>query len=173
MALVHPENQYLDLLKQILEKGDKKVDRGTGDASFSLFGAQMRFDLSEGFPMLTTKKVFWKGVVEELYWFMSGQSNVSYLTRKGVHIWDDYPYNIYNKKIPGELTKEQFIEKLKTDDAFAKAHGELPKIYGELWRRWPTRSGRTIDQLKWVVEELKADPNAHNLIVNSWNPEYL
>ncbi|MEJ0021129.1 MAG: thymidylate synthase [Candidatus Doudnabacteria bacterium] len=169
----HPEYQYLDLLKQILEKGDRKVDRGTGDASFSLFGAQMRFDLSMGFPMLTTKKVFWKGVVEELYWFISGQSNVSYLTRKGVHIWDDYPYKIYNKKNPG-LTKEEFVQKMIDDDAFAKEHGELPRIYGEMWRRWPTRTpGRTIDQLAWAIQELKDDPNAHNLIVNSWNPEYL
>lgn len=168
----HPEYQYLDLLQEILDKGYRKVDRGTGDASFSVFGRQIRFDLSKDFPLLTTKKVFWKGVVEELYWFMSGQSNVAYLAGKGVHIWDDYPYKIYNKKHPG-LTKDEFIKKLVEDEAFAKQHGELPRIYGELWRRWPTRTGRTIDQLKWVIDEIKEDPNAHNLIVNSWNPEYL
>lgn len=168
----HPEYQYLDLLREILERGFRKVDRGTGDASFSVFGRQIRFDLSKDFPLLTTKKVFWKGVAEELYWFMSGQSNVSYLARKGVHIWDDYPYKIYNIKNPG-LTKEEFIKKLTEDEVFAKEHGELPRIYGELWRRWPTKTGRTIDQLKWVVDEIKEDPNAHNLIVNSWNPEYL
>jgi thymidylate synthase len=171
---MHQEFQYLDLLKEILDKGFRKVDRGTGDASYSLFGKQIRFDLSKEFPLLTTKKVYWKGVVEELYWFMSGQSNVSYLTRKNVHIWDDYPYKIYNKKFPNQLTKEEFVKKLTEDDAFAKEHGELPRIYGELWRRWPTRTpGRTIDQLAWAVQELKDDPNAHNLIVNSWNPEYL
>lgn len=174
----HPEYQYLDLLKEIQEKGFRKVDRGTGDASYSLFGKQIRFDLSKGFPLLTTKKVFWKGVLEELYWFASGQNNVSYLTRKGVHIWDDYPYKIYNKKAEAgslpKLTKDEFIEKLKTDDAFAAEHGILPRIYGELWRHWPTRTpGRTIDQLGWAIQELKDDPNAHNLIVNSWNPEYL
>lgn len=169
----HPEYQYLDLMREILEHGFRKVDRGTGDASFSVFGKQIRFDLSQGFPLLTTKKVYWKGVLEELYWFFSGQSNVAYLARKGVHIWDDYPYKIYNKKNPG-LTKEEFIQKLVEDDTFAKDHGELPKIYGELWRRWPTRTpGRTIDQLAWVLQEIKDDPNAHNLIVNSWNPEYL
>jgi thymidylate synthase len=174
----HPEYQYLNLMKEILEKGFRKVDRGTGDASYSLFGKQIRFDLSEGFPLLTTKKVFWKGVVEELYWFMSGQSNVSYLSRKGVHIWDDYPYKIYKKKsddgqLPA-LTKGEFIKKLETDDEFAKAHGELPRIYGELWRRWPSRTpGRTIDQLAWAVKEVMDDAGAHNLIVNSWNPEYL
>src|SRR5258708_1420686 len=169
----HPEYQYLDLLKEILDHGYKKVDRGTGDASYSIFGKQIRFDLSKDFPLLTTKKVFWKGVVEELYWFMSGQSNVDYLARKGVHIWNDYPYKIYNKKNPG-MTKDEFVQKLIDDDAFAKEHGELPKIYGELWRRWPTRTeGRTIDQLAWAIQEVKDDPNAHNLIVNSWNPEYL
>ena len=174
----HPEYQYLDLLKEILEKGFRKVDRGTGDASYSVFGKQIRFDLSEGFPLLTTKKVFWKGVVEELYWFMSGQGNVAYLARKGVHIWDDYPYKIYKKKadegkLP-PLAKEEFVKNLETDDEFAKNHGELPRIYGELWRRWPTRTpGKTIDQLGWAIQELKDDPSAHNLIVNSWNPEYL
>lgn len=174
----HPEYQYLDLLKEIKEAGFRKVDQGTGDASYSVFGKQIRFDLSQGFPLLTTKKVFWKGVVEELYWFMSGQSNVSYLTRKGVHIWDDYPYKIYKKKaddgsVPA-MTKEEFVQKMTEDDEFAKEHGELPRIYGELWRRWPTRTqGRTIDQLAWAVKEIMDDPNAHNCIVNSWNPEYL
>ncbi len=174
----HPEYQYLDLMKEILETGFRKVDRGTGDASYSLFGKQIRFDLAEGFPLLTTKKVFWKGVVEELFWFASGQSNVSYLTKKGVHIWDDYPFKIYKKKadtgsVP-QMTKEEFVKKLVEDDEFGKLHGELPRIYGELWRRWPTRTpGRTIDQLGWAIQELKDDPNAHNLIVNSWNPEYL
>ena len=174
METKHQEYQYLDLLREVLEKGFRKVDRGTGDASYSLFGRQIRFDLSKDFPLLTTKKVYWKGVVEELYWFMSGNSNVSYLTRKGVHIWDDYPYKVYNQKHPGEMTKEEFVKKLETDDVFAKEHGELPRIYGELWRRWPTRTpGRTVDQLAWAVQEVKDDPNAHNLIVNSWNPEYL
>lgn len=174
----HPEYQYLDLLKEILETGFRKVDRGTGDASYSLFGKQIRFDLSQGFPLLTTKKVYWKGVLEELYWFMSGQSNVSYLAKKGVHIWDDYPYKIYKKKADDgklpQMTKEEFVEKLTNDESFSKQHGELPRIYGELWRRWPTRTeGRTIDQLAWAVKEIMEDPNAHNCIVNSWNPEYL
>lgn len=174
----HQEYQYLDLMKEILEKGFRKVDRGTGDASYSLFGKQIRFDLSKEFPLLTTKKVFWKGVLEELYWFASGQNNVSYLTRKGVHIWDDYPYKYYKKKMEegkvANLTKEEFVDKLETDDDFAKEHGVLPHIYGELWRHWPTRTpGRTIDQLAWAIQELRDDPNAHNLIVNSWNPEYL
>lgn len=174
----HPEYQYLDLLKEILETGFRKVDRGTGDASYSVFGKQIRFDLSQGFPLLTTKKVYWKGVLEELYWFASGNNNVSYLTRKGVHIWDDYPYKIYqnkvkNKQVP-DISKEEFIEQLTINDTFAAEHGILPKIYGELWRQWPTKTpGRAIDQLAWALQEAVDDPGAHNLIVNSWNPEYL
>ena len=171
----HPEYQYLNLLKYILDHGVRKVDRGTGDASYSVFGSQMRFDLSKGFPLLTTKRVYWKGVLHELYWFMSGQTNIKYLVDNNVHIWDDYPYKILkikNKK--SKITKDEFIERIKTDKKFAKEWGNLPRIYGEMWRRWPTgKPTRTIDQLGWVIKEIKDDPNAHNLIVNSWNPEYL
>jgi thymidylate synthase len=178
MKTRHSEYQYLDLLKEILKNGDRKVDQGTGDASYSVFGKQLRFDLADGFPLLTTKKVYWNGVLQELYWFMSGQSNIKYLIDKKVHIWDDYPYRIYKIKnkelgIRKVLSKEEFIEKITNDKTFAKKWGELPKIYGELWRRWPTRTKRTIDQLRWVVNEIKEDPNAHNAIVTSWNPEYL
>lgn len=174
----HPEYQYLDLLQDILDHGFRKVDRGTGDASYSVFGRQMRFDLSYGFPLLTTKKVYWTGVLHELYWFMSGQSNIKYLVDNNVHIWDDYPYKIYKiqnleSRIQNLLTKEEFIEKIRTDKVFAKKWGNLPRIYGEMWRSWPTKTKRTIDQLAWVIQEIKDDPNAHNLIVNSWNPEYL
>ena len=95
--MTHPEYQYLNLLQDILDNGVRKVDRGTGDASYSVFGRQIRFDLSKGFPLLTTKKVYWKGVLHELYWFLSGQSNIKYLVDNNVHIWDDYPYKIYNE----------------------------------------------------------------------------
>nr|AIA13450.1 thymidylate synthase [uncultured bacterium] len=179
----HPEYQYLNLLQEVLDTGIKKVDRGTDITLYSLFGRQVRYDLSQGFPLLTTKKVYWKGVLHELYWFMSGQTNIKYLVDNNVHIWDDYPYKIYTKKHESrgtnqELTKDQFVEKIKIDEKFAKKYGNLPRIYGEMWRHWPTRSagsgqGRTIDQLKWVMQEMKDDPDAKNLIVNSWNPEYL
>ncbi len=199
MVQKHPENQYLDIAKDILKNGIKQTDRGTGVSTYSLFGRQIRFGLSQGFPLLTTKKVYWKGVIEELYWFFSGQTNIKYLVDHNVHIWDDYPYKIFlqksksqisndksqikSKKIGNwkleienseQMTKEQFIEKIRTDNSFAKRWGELPRIYGEMWRKWPTRKkGRTIDQLQWVIDELTADPNAHNAIVTSWNPEYL
>ncbi len=172
----HPEYQYLKILEEALH-GAKHRDQGTGVTLYGVFGRQMRFDLSKGFPLLTTKKVFWKGIVEELYWFMSGQSNIKYLVDRNVHIWDDYPYKMYRNLMKRgkvkNLTKVEFIEKIRTDKKFAKKYGELPRIYGELWRRWPTKSKRTIDQLRFVIDEIKEDPDAHNLIVNSWNPEYL
>jgi thymidylate synthase len=174
--VTHPEYQYLDLLRDILKKGFRKVDQGTGEASYSLFGGQMRFDLSKGLPLLTTKRVYWNGVLQELYWFASGQNNIKYLVDNNVHLWDAYPYRLYNMrkaKSDPKLTKEEFIEKIAKDKKFAAKWGVLPKIYGELWRRWPTRTGRTIDQLKWAIDEIKGDPNAHNAIVTSWNPEYL
>lgn len=175
------EQQYLDLLKDILENGKKKIDRGTGDASYSVFGRQIRFDLSKGLPLLTTKKVYWKGVLHELYWFLSGRSNIKYLVDNNVHIWDDYPYRIYKLKVQKSLksiksevlTKEEFIERIKNDKEFAEKWGNLPRIYGEMWRRWPTRTKRTIDQLKWAVNEVIQDPACHNAIITSWNPEYL
>src|SRR3989344_5418320 len=194
MKKKHAEYQYLDLGQEILDDGSRIVDRGTNIKLKSLFGRQMRFDLTSDFPLLTTKKVYWKGVTHELYWFMSGQTNIKYLVDNNVHIWDDYPYKIYMGKVKKglikdrkNLTKDEFIERVKEDKKFAKNHGELPRIYGEMWRHWPARHARQfagvagrplgeikgIDQLGWVLEELKDDPNAKNLIVNSWNPEYL
>lgn len=173
----HPEQQYLDLLRALLERGVKQVDKGTGVATYSLFGGGMRFDLSKGFPLLTTKKVYWQGVLHELYWFFSGQSNIKYLVDNNVHIWDDYPYKIYKEKVAkGEapdMTKEAFVEAIHADGAFAKANGELPHIYGELWRRWPAKDGRAVDQVGWIIDEITKDPDAHNTLVSSWNPEYL
>ncbi len=175
--MAHPEQQYLDLMADILAHGEQQTDKGTGDVTYSVFGRQLRFDLAQGFPLLTTKKVYWKGVVQELYWFLSGQSNIKYLVDNNVHIWDDYPYRVYHEKMAkGELpalTKEEFIAKIAGDAAFAAAHGELPHIYGEMWRRWPAKDGRMIDQVQWVVDDLKKDPDAHNALVTSWNPEYL
>lgn len=178
---IHPEKQYLNLAQEILDQGMWNVDRGTGVRSLSLFGRQCRYDLSQGFPLLTTKKVYWKGVLHELYWFMAGMTNIKYLVDNQVHIWDDYPYKIFlsKQKDFGDMKyeirdKSEFIEKIASDAKFAKKWGNLPRIYGEMWRAWPTRNqGKTIDQLQWVIDELKEDPMARNAIVNSWNPEYL
>ncbi|MDO8514348.1 MAG: thymidylate synthase [bacterium] len=177
MGTRHAEHQYLDLLREMLEHGDEQVDTGHGKKTYSVFGRQIRFDLSRGFPLLTTKKVYWKGVLHELYWFMSGQSNIKYLVDNDVHIWDDYPYRIYMERAKKEklleMTKDEFVQKIKSDASFAKQRGELRHIYGEMWRRWPAKDGRGIDQLGWAVRELKNDPSCHNAIVTSWNPEYL
>lgn len=173
----HPEYQYLDLLRKVFEEGEEQVDSGTGVKTYSAFGAQMRFNLSENFPLLTTKKVYWNGVLHELFWFLSGQNNIKYLVDNNVHIWDDYPYKLYKEKFSnGELpdiSKEEFVNKIKNDNAFAEVYGQLPHIYGELWRRWPSTDGRTIDQLAWIIDELKKDPDAHNTLVTSWSPQYL
>jgi len=173
----HPEYQYLDLLKDILENGVKKKDHNTGIGLTSVFGRQMRFDLSKGFPLLTTKKVPWNSIMHELYWFMSGQTNVKYLVDNKVPIWNDYPYKIYkakaDKKELPSLTKEEFVEKIATDKDFAKKHGELPRIYGEQWRAWPAADGRKIDQLAWVIYTLKNFPERKHAILSAWNPQFL
>ena len=173
----HPEYQYLDLLKDILENGVEKHDHNTGIGLTSIFGRQMRFDLSKGFPLLTTKKVPWNSIMHELYWFMSGQTNIKYLVDNKVPIWNDYPYKIYQKKSEkGELpslTKEEFVEKIRIDNNFAKMHGELPRIYGEQWRAWPASDGRKIDQLAWVIDTLKNFPDRKHAVLSAWNPQFL
>ncbi|NTU69289.1 thymidylate synthase [bacterium] len=177
MEKQHPEYQYLGLMRDILDNGIRQEDKGTGDVTYSVFGRQIRFDLSKGFPLLTTKKVYWNGVLQELYWFLSGQTNIKYLVDNKVHIWDDYPYRIYREKIEkgevADMTKEEFIEKIATDQKFAKQYGELKHIYGEMWRKWPAKDGREVDQVQWLVDTLIKDPDAHNTLVNVWNPEYL
>lgn len=169
----HQEYQYLDLLKDILENGSQKKDHNTGNSLTSVFGRQIRFDLSQGFPLLTTKKVYWHGVLHELIWFLTGQSNIKYLVDNNVHIWDDYPYKDYQKKGLAELTKDEFIQKIKDDAEFAKEHGELPMIYGQQWRRWPAKNGRTIDQIAWIIDNLKNYPDRKHSVVSVWNPEHL
>ena len=173
----HQEYQYLDLLQDILDNGVKKHDHNTGNELISVFGRQTRYDLSQEFPLLTTKKVYWKGVLTELYWFMSGQTNIKYLVDNNVHIWDDYPYKIYVKKVEkGEfpsLTKEEFISNIASDADFAKKHGDLPRIYGEQWRAWPAADGRKIDQLAWVIDTLKNFPERKHAVMSVWNPQFL
>ena len=159
----HPEYQYLDLLSHIMKHGVDKISHSTGEHLRSVFGAQMRFDLSKGFPLLTTKKVFIKGIIHELLWFISGSTNVTYLTRNGVHIWDDWGFKKYNEsritnKELRELTLREFQEKIKTSDSFAKKWGEIGPVYGYQWRKWPTKTGKAIDQLAWVIEKIALKP---------------
>jgi thymidylate synthase len=138
--------QYLDLLRHTEEHGVDKGDR-TGTGTRSVFGYQMRFDLAEGFPLVTTKKMALRSIIIELLWFLKGDSNLRYLAENNVHIWDEWPYKAYLKKtgqaVPESGSEEwksglkAFIENIKTDEAFAKEHGELGPIYGYQWRNWP------------------------------------
>ena len=132
--------QYLDLLRHVLEHGAGKSDR-TGTGTRSVFGWQMRFDLNEGFPLVTTKKLHLRSIIHELLWFLKGETNIAYLKDNKVSIWDEW----------------------------ADADGELGPVYGKQWRRWQAADGSEIDQIKWVVEEIKRNPDSRRLIVSAWN----
>jgi thymidylate synthase len=132
--------QYLDLMRHVRENGTVKGDR-TGTGTYSIFGHQMRFDLNEGFPLVTTKKVFMRLIIHELLWFLSGSTNIKYLTENNVHIWDEW----------------------------ADENGELGPVYGSQWRSWPTPDGTTIDQIEQVVNSIKENPDSRRHIVSAWN----
>ena len=131
---------YLDLLRDVIEHGSDKADR-TGTGTRSVFGRQMRFDLRDGFPLVTTKKLHLRSIVHELLWFLKGETNVAYLRDHKVSIWDEW----------------------------ADADGELGPVYGKQWRRWATADGREIDQIRWVVDEIRRNPDSRRLIVSAWN----
>ena len=160
--------QYLDLLQHILDKGTVKKDR-TGTGTISTFGYQMRFDLSEGFPLLTTKKVHLKSIIHELLWFISGETNIKYLVDNNVRIWNEWPYLKFTKSsgYNGE-TIEEFVEKIKNDEEFSKKHGDLGPVYGHEWRHFVADNGNWIDQLGWVINEIKTNPDSRRLIVSAW-----
>jgi thymidylate synthase len=170
--------QYLDLLQDIKANGVEKSDR-TGTGTISVFGRQMRFDLSEGFPAVTTKKLFMRGIIHELIWFLQGSTNIKYLVDNDVHIWDEWPYRHYlteqGKEVPHSSTNEwktgiaKFTEKIKQDAEFAKKWGELGPVYGYQWRNWPAPDGRHIDQIKTAVETIKKNPDSRRIIVSAWN----
>jgi thymidylate synthase len=132
---------YQELLERILREGVRKSDR-TGTGTLSIFGAQLRFDLKEGFPLVTTKRVHLKSIVHELLWFLRGDTNVAYLRENGVTIWDEW----------------------------ADEKGELGPVYGRQWRSWPTPDGGTIDQIRWVLDEIRRNPDSRRLVVTAWNP---
>ncbi|MBI2577448.1 MAG: thymidylate synthase [Candidatus Wildermuthbacteria bacterium] len=173
----HPEYQYLNLLRDILDNGAIKHEHNTGIEIKGVFGRQIRFDLSKGFPLLTTKKVFSRGIIHELLWFLKGDSNIKYLVDNGVHIWDDWAYKNYKKametdKVP-QLTQDEFAQKIKDDAGFAEKWGELGPVYGRQWRKWKTSDGRDVDQLAWVLPKLKSHPDRKHYLVSAWNPEYI
>lgn len=156
---------YLDLCQYVLDKGTLKKDR-TGTGTISTFGYQLRFDLSEGFPLLTTKKVYYKAVLGELLWFISGSTNIRPLVEQNIQIWNEWPYEAYKKSpdYQGE-TIDEFIEKIKSDDAFALRYGDLGPVYGKQWRDF-----FGVDQLLEVEKSIKENPFSRRHIICAWNP---
>jgi len=167
--------QYLDLLRTIQRDGVVRDDR-TGTGTKSIFGYQMRFDLSEGFPLLTTKKVFIKGIIHELLWFLRGDTNIKYLVDNGVHIWDSDAYRFYNELcvrhgvLPVDM--QTFIRAAADGiDSPIEGYrfGDLNHVYGYQWRSWPAADGSHIDQIRNVIETIKRNPSSRRMIVSAWN----
>lgn len=186
------EQPYLQLIRDILEKGHEKTDR-TGTGTKSLFGYQMRFDLSQGFPLLTTKKVPFGLIKSELLWFLRGDTNIQYLLKHKNHIWDEWAFKnwVQSSDYQGpDMTdfglrsqadpafnkiyqeqKQAFCDRIVNDDEFAAKFGNLGDVYGAQWRHWQTRQGETIDQIQNVIEAIQKTPDSRRLIVSAWNPE--
>jgi len=195
------DKQYQKLLQDIIDNGVKKEDR-TGTGTISVFGRQIRHKMSDGFPLLTTKKMPFKTIVTELLWFLRGDTNIKYLVDNGCHIWDGDAYQAYLKKYENDktsgivyytdplqyrpYTQEEFINKIKTDDEFAKKWGELGPIYGKQWRKWTKKKmylstdgsyeniydetdQTVIDQISILINDLKTNPDSRRLMVNAWN----
>lgn len=190
----HPEYQYLDLAQDILDNGsDKKLfftpevleqykKEGKEVPHIrSVFGRQIRFDMSKGFPLLTTKKTFFRGILIELLWFLMGDSNIKYLVDNNVRIWDEWAWKRYHKycleNCPNEdMSQVDFIAKIKEldkDDEFVRKWGDLITIYGRMWRKWPASDGREIDQLGWVIDGLRDKPFRKSYVVSAWNPDFI
>lgn len=168
--------QYLDLMRHIRDCGVSKEDR-TGTGTRSVFGYQMRFDLAEGFPLVTTKKVHLKSIIHELLWFIRGDTNIRYLVQNGVNIWNDWPFQSWLNQtgqaddfpMYTPLWREQmkvFVERIKEDEEFATRYGDLGPVYGHQWRNF-----EGVDQLAQVVEDIKANPDSRRLLVSAWNPK--
>ena len=185
------DKQYQELLQDILDNGIRKEDR-TGTGTLSVFGRQIRHKMSEGFPLLTTKKMYWKGIVTELLWFLRGDTNIKYLVDNDCHIWDGDAYRNYceqqARKLIQGCTYQEFVEKIKTDDEFAKKWGDLGPVYGKQWRKWETYSpyqkigtyedgtgvytykkNTNIDQIANLINDLKTNPDSRRLMVSAWN----
>lgn len=174
----HPDHEYLSLMQQILDHGELKGDR-TGTGTKSIFGTQMRFDLQKHFPLLTTKKVFFKMIAHELLWFLNGSTNIQYLVQNNVHIWSEWPYKAYLLKQGSAMPEingdewntglKEFEDRIATDPEFARQHGELGPVYGYQWRNWPAANGEHIDQITNVINQIKNNPNSRRMIVSAWN----
>lgn len=164
--------QYHELMDRVLREGIDKSDR-TGTGTRSVFGHQMRFDLAEGFPMVTTKKLHLKSILHELIWFISGDTNIRYLCQNGVRIWDDWPFATYAKSADYDgIDMKEFAARIDADADFAAKWGDLGPVYGYQWRFWPGPNG-PVDQLRDVLEGIRRNPDGRRHIVSAWNPGYI
>ena len=165
--------QYLDLLERITREGVVRGDR-TGTGTKSVFGHQMRFDLAEGFPLLTTKKVFLKGIIHELLWFLRGDTNIRYLVENGVHIWDNDAYRFYTEQCTKRgiepIAREEFLAQAGEESPMeGYRYGDLNHVYGYQWRSWPAGDGKVIDQIAEAVRLIRHNPESRRIIVSAWN----
>ena len=177
-ATEHPEQQYLDLMRQIWTSGSERVDR-TGIGTRSIAGSMLRFDLGEGaMPLLTTKRVYWKTATREMLWFLTGETNIRPLVLQGVKIWNEWPHARYVRETGDEITLDNFVQRIADDDAFAEAWGDLGPVYGKQWVDWPTyeqredglyEKGQGINQVAEVVESLRGNPGSRRHIIEGWN----
>ncbi|MFM6998582.1 MAG: thymidylate synthase [Bacteroidota bacterium] len=164
--------QYHELMDRVLREGADKSDR-TGTGTRSVFGHQMRFDLADGFPMVTTKKLHLKSILHELIWFISGDTNIRYLCQNGVRIWDDWPFATYSKSADYDgIGMKEFAARIAADADFAATWGNLGPVYGYQWRFWPGPNG-PVDQLREVLEGIRRNPDGRRHIVSAWNPGYI
>jgi len=164
-----PESAVLDLMRQVWDNGSERRDR-TGVGTKALFGATLRFDLSDGtIPLITTKRVFWKSAVKELIWFLAGETNIRPLVEQGVHIWTDWPLDRYRRETGETIDRDRFEERILTDADFAGRWGDLGPVYGKQWRRWLGPDGRTHDQLAALLTGLKSNPASRRHIFTGWN----
>lgn len=165
----HPEEQYLDIVRHLLDMGDRRIDR-TGVGTLSQFGAMMRFDLTDGtLPVFTTKKVFWKTAVKEMLWFLTGRTDLRSLLEENIRIWTDWPLARYRKATGEDVSQEDFETRILVDADFSAAWGDLGPIYGKQWRRWLDADGREHDQVARVIETLRTNPSSRRMLFHAWN----
>lgn len=164
----HPDRQYLALLADILDNGDRRMDR-TGVGTLAVFGRQMRFDLSRGFPLLTTKRINWKSAFKEILWMLDGGTNIRELLEQNVRIWSEWPHKRYCEATGEAISVREFEQRILDDEEFAARWGSLGPVYGKQWRRWRTSDGREIDQVQQVVDMLKNNPSSRRILWDGWN----
>lgn len=164
----HPEHQYLKLLRDLVTVGEYRMDR-TGVGTRSLFGYTLRFDLGQGFPLLTTKRIYWKTAFKEMLWMLSGGRNIRPLLEQNVHIWSDWPLQRYQNETGHAISKHEFERRILEDDHFAEKWGDLGPIYGYQWRHWPDGHGGYIDQIAQLMHLLKTQPASRRLLFEGWN----